>query len=211
MHHPKNNFMSKWHLLQPLQREIRKKPTLISYILVRSKNLWSRITLYRACTLVCVWLVNTLSSTAPTGSPIICMWSPADVWEQWERNLSFSSADVRGAGTRHEPSKNVCVGGYLCPEAHNLVQVMGSCSVPLWLLPELFAAFKVIWGITAPSFFFRGVKDFACTYWIEITFAITSDHFEAFWNMLQKDMYPLYLYLCLTSGTRIWYNKNSGN
>ena len=47
LHHPKNNFMSKWHLIQPLQREIYKKPTLISYILVGSKNLWSRITLYR--------------------------------------------------------------------------------------------------------------------------------------------------------------------
>ena len=43
-----------------------------------------------------VWLVNTLTSTAPIGSPIICMWSPADIWEQWERNLSFGSADVRG-------------------------------------------------------------------------------------------------------------------
>ena len=52
---------------------------------------------------VCVWLVNTLTSTAPIGSPIICMWSPADICEQWERNLSFSSADVRGPGTRDEP------------------------------------------------------------------------------------------------------------
>ena len=43
-----------------------------------------------------VWLVNTLTSTAPIGSPIICMWSPADICEQWERNLSFGSADVRG-------------------------------------------------------------------------------------------------------------------
>ena len=51
---------------------------------------------------VCVWLVNTLTSTAPIGSPIICMWSPADICEQWERNLSFG-ADVRGAGTRNEP------------------------------------------------------------------------------------------------------------
>ena len=52
LHHPKNNFMSKWHLIQPLQREIYKKPTLISYILVTSKNLWWRNTLYRACTYV---------------------------------------------------------------------------------------------------------------------------------------------------------------
>ena len=52
---------------------------------------------------VCVWLVNTLNSTAPTGSPTICMGSPADICEQWERNLSLGSADVRGAGTRFEP------------------------------------------------------------------------------------------------------------
>ena len=30
LHHPKNNFMSKWHLIQPLQREIYKKPARIS-------------------------------------------------------------------------------------------------------------------------------------------------------------------------------------
>ena len=39
---------------------------------------------------VCVWLVITLTSAAPIGSPIICMWSPADICEQWERNLSFA-------------------------------------------------------------------------------------------------------------------------
>ena len=69
LHHPKNNFMSKRHLIKPLPREIYKMPTLISYILVRSKNLWSRITLYKAY--VCVWLVNTLTSTATIVSPII--------------------------------------------------------------------------------------------------------------------------------------------
>ena len=44
-----------------------------------------------------------LTSTAPIGSPIIWMWSPADICEQWERNLSLSSADIRGAGTCDEP------------------------------------------------------------------------------------------------------------
>ena len=29
--------------------------------------------------------------------------SPADICEQWETNLSFGSADVRGAGTRGKP------------------------------------------------------------------------------------------------------------
>ena len=52
---------------------------------------------------LCVWLVNTLTSTAPIGSSIIYMWSPTDICKQWERNLSFSSAEVRGAGTRDEP------------------------------------------------------------------------------------------------------------
>ena len=50
-----------------------------------------------------VWLVNTLSSTASIGSPIICIWSLADICEPWERNLSFGSADVSGAGTCDEP------------------------------------------------------------------------------------------------------------
>ena len=60
---------------------------------------------------VCVWLVNTLTSTVSIGSLIICMRSPADICEQWERNLSFTSADISGAGTRNEPLKNVCEGG----------------------------------------------------------------------------------------------------
>ena len=51
---------------------------------------------------VCVWLVNTLTSTAPIRSPIICMRSPLDICEQKERNLSFGSADVSGEGTRDE-------------------------------------------------------------------------------------------------------------
>ena len=74
---------------------------------------------------VCVWHVNTLTSIAPIGSPTICMWSPADICEQWVRNLSFSSTDVRGAGTRDKPlrtsvleaSDSLCCQ-QLGPEAH---------------------------------------------------------------------------------------------
>ena len=33
------------------------------------------------------------------------MWSPADICEQWERKLSFGSADVRGAGTCDKPQR----------------------------------------------------------------------------------------------------------
>ena len=58
LHHPKNDFMCNWHLIQSLEREIYKKPTLISYILVRSKNLL--VTYHTLQSLyVCVWLVNT--------------------------------------------------------------------------------------------------------------------------------------------------------
>ena len=64
------------------------------------KSLVTYHTLPSLC--VCVWLVNTLTSTAPIEPPIICMWCPADICEQWERNLSFGLADVSGAGTRDE-------------------------------------------------------------------------------------------------------------
>ena len=102
LHHPKNNFMSKWHLIQPLQREIYKKPN--AYLLDSCPEQKSLVTYHTLRSLyVCVWLVNTLNSSAPTGSPTICMWSLADICEQWERNLSLGSADVRGAGTRFEP------------------------------------------------------------------------------------------------------------
>ena len=60
---------------------------------------------------VCVWLVNTLSSTAPIGSPIICIWSLADICEQRERTLSFGSADVRGGRNMWWTPKNICAGG----------------------------------------------------------------------------------------------------
>ena len=75
-----------------------------AYLLCSCQEQKSLVTYHALQSLyVCVWFVNTLTSTAPIGSPIICMWSPAEIWEQWERNLSFSSADVRGAGTRDEP------------------------------------------------------------------------------------------------------------
>ena len=108
--------LASWHLIQSLQREMYKKLTLIVFNVFRKtlslgapgldsrpeqKSLGTYHTL--PSLYVWVWLVNTLTSTAPTGSPIICMWSPVDICEQWERNLSFGSADVSGAGTRDEP------------------------------------------------------------------------------------------------------------
>ena len=52
LHHPMNNFMSKLHRIQPLQREIFKNPTLISQILVRSKifgHVSERVRMCLAC------------------------------------------------------------------------------------------------------------------------------------------------------------------
>ena len=75
----------------------------LTYLLYSRQEPKSLVTYHTLQSLyICVWLVNALTSAAPIGSPIICMWSPADICEQWERNLSFSSADVRGAGTRDE-------------------------------------------------------------------------------------------------------------
>ena len=82
-------------------RNIQKANAYLLYSGQEQKSLVTYHTLQSLC--VCVWLVNTLTSTVPIGSQIICMWSPADICEQWERNLSFGSADVRGAGTRDEP------------------------------------------------------------------------------------------------------------
>ena len=83
------------------ERNIQKANAYLLYSRQEQKSLVTYHTLQSLY--VCVWLVNTLTSTAPIGSPIICMWSPADICEQWERNLSFSSADVCGAGMRDAP------------------------------------------------------------------------------------------------------------
>ena len=135
LHHPKNNFMSKWHLIQPLQREIYKKPN--AYLLDSCPEQKSLVTYHTLRSLyVCVWLVNTLNSTAPTGSPTICMWSLADICEQWERNLSLGSADVRGAGTRFEPlrksawevTKVVTKPEFFCRQGENISRIGDSFS-----------------------------------------------------------------------------------
>jgi len=54
-----------------VQREIYKKPTLIPYILVWSKTLWSSIALVSTELVRRLWLVKTLTSKAPIGSPIV--------------------------------------------------------------------------------------------------------------------------------------------
>ena len=103
LHHPNNDFMSQWHLIQPLQRENTKLQRFNISLYSRQEQK-SLVTYHALQSLyICVWPVNTLISTAPIGSPIICMRSPAVICEQWERNLSFSSADVCGAGMRDAP------------------------------------------------------------------------------------------------------------
>ena len=58
-------------------------PTVLS----GAKLFGHRITLYTEL-VPHVWLVNNLTSTAPIGSPIASTWAPADICEQWERNLT---------------------------------------------------------------------------------------------------------------------------
>ena len=83
------------------ERNIQKSNAYLLYSRQEQKSL---VTYHTPQSLyVFVSLVNTLISTAPIGSPIMCMRSPAVICEQWERNLTFSSADVRGAGAGDEP------------------------------------------------------------------------------------------------------------
>ena len=96
---------------------------------------------------VCVWLVNTLTSTAPIGSLINCMWSLADICEQRERNLSFSSADVRGAGTRDEPLRTSAW------EAKNNVAGIHKRPFSTTIAPHLyFSSFKLFASLRSKRF-----------------------------------------------------------
>ena len=83
------------------ERNIQKANAYLLCSRQKQKSLVTYHTLQRLY--ICVWLVNILTLTAPIGSPLICMWSPADICKQWERNLSFSLADVREAGMPDEP------------------------------------------------------------------------------------------------------------
>ena len=69
------------------ERNIQKANAYLLYSRQEQKSLVPYHTLQSLY--VGVWLVNTLTSTAPIGSPTICMWSPADICEQWERNLLY--------------------------------------------------------------------------------------------------------------------------
>ena len=126
LHHPKNNFMSKWHLIQPLKREIYKKPN--AYLLDSCPEQKSLVTYHTLPSLyVCVWLVNTLTSTAPIGSPIICMWSPTDICEQWERNSLSVKQTLVGQEAWRTPKK-VGVAGY----SRNHLRVNVSIQYKIW-------------------------------------------------------------------------------
>ena len=114
------------------ERNIQKANAYLLYSRQEQKSLVTYHTLQSLY--VCVWLVNTLTSTAPIGSPIICMWSPADICEQWETNMSFSSADVRGAGTCDEPLRTSSWEASGIKVQHDLVSMVWerSCYFILW-------------------------------------------------------------------------------
>ena len=53
------------------------------------------------------------NNLAPIGSSVISTCSPADLFEQRERNVPLASADVRKERRLHdEPKERLCVGGY---------------------------------------------------------------------------------------------------
>ena len=56
------------------ERNIQKANAYVAYLLYSRQEQKSLVTYHTSQSLyVCVWLVNTLTSTAPIGSPIICM------------------------------------------------------------------------------------------------------------------------------------------
>ena len=91
------------------ERNIQKANAYLLYSRQEQKSLVTYHTLQSLY--VCVWLVNTLTSTAPIGSPIICMWSPADICEQWDEFVFQFSRCSWGRNAWRTP-KNVCVGGW---------------------------------------------------------------------------------------------------
>ena len=95
----------------PSYREKYPKIQLLSYIFVRSKTLWSRIALVSTEIVHRLWLVNTLTSTAPLGSPIVSTWALADICEQWEWNLTARFSRRLWDRNAWRTPKNVCVGG----------------------------------------------------------------------------------------------------
>ena len=113
LHHPKNKFMSKLMPSNPAftERNIQKANAYLLYSRQEQKSLVTYHTLQSLY--VCVWLVHTLTSTAPIESPIICMWSPADICEQCmgKKFIFQFSRRSWGRNTWRTP-KNVCVGGY---------------------------------------------------------------------------------------------------
>ena len=59
------------------------------------------------------WPVNTLTSSAPIGCPIICMWALADICEQLEGNLTACFSRHSWGRNPWRTPKNLCVGGYV--------------------------------------------------------------------------------------------------
>ena len=58
------------------------------------------------------WLVNTLTSKVPIGSPITGTLAPADICEQKERNLTVRFSRRSWGRNAWRTPRNVCVGGY---------------------------------------------------------------------------------------------------
>ena len=115
--HPQNTSISKWHLVQPLQRETytKRQPLSPKY----SCSELNSLIMYQ-------WLVNTWTFTAPIGSPIICTPAPAHICEQWERNLTTRFRRCSWGRNAWQTPKKVCEGG---KQANFIIEY---CIYPRW-------------------------------------------------------------------------------
>ena len=108
LHHPKNNFMSKRHLIQPLQREIYRNPTLRFSSRAKIFGHVSHSTELERMCLACQhfdfisagWISNNLHAITS--------------WYLWTMGKEFIFRFSRRSWGRNmwRTSKNVCVGGY---------------------------------------------------------------------------------------------------
>ena len=101
LHHPKNDFMSKWHLIQPLQRETYKNQRLSPRFSFGAKifgHVSHSSELVRMCLAYQDFDFNS-PNWFSDNLHVISSW----YLRMMGKEFPFGSADVSGAGTRDEP------------------------------------------------------------------------------------------------------------
>ena len=102
------------------ERNIQKSNAYLLYSRQEQKSLVTYHTLQSLY--VCVSLVNTLISTAPIGSPIICMRSISSHYlRTMGKEFIFQFSRRSWGRNAWRTPKNVCVGGYYSPRLKRIV------------------------------------------------------------------------------------------